>query len=78
MSDAPPLPGPPDDYDDDMRRAWLEGASAVAGILATQNRIIASAYDDEIDARDDTGETCECGAEKIDGLGGAICPECDT
>jgi|GEM_PF-2957063 hypothetical protein len=74
----PVVPGPPDDYSEEERRAWLEGAAEVAEILGTQNAIIAETYSDQIDESDNEGETCECGAEKIDGLGGAICPECNT
>lgn len=71
----PELPGPPDDYDDDQRAAWLEGAATVARLQAQQWAIVADRYAEEADDQDDEADACDdCGADLVDAMGGAICP----
>ena len=71
----PNIPGPPDDYSDEKKQAWMEGATSVLEILRVQNRIIENAYKDEIE--DDSDDCDECGGPLIEGFGGPICPECE-
>jgi hypothetical protein len=82
----PELPGPPEDYDDDQRQAWLEGAATVAGLLGQQGQIIAARYGDagaeteseENDATEAGEDACpQCGAALVESLGGDVCLECD-
>lgn len=81
----PEIPGPPDDYSDAERRAWLEGAATVAEMYAYQTDVIAARYagemqngTDDVDESDEDDDTCdECGAAKIDSFDGPICLDCD-
>jgi len=73
----PDLPGPPEEYDDEQRRAWRAGAATVASLLAQQNRIIADAYQpDGEDDTDDAGACPDCGATLVESFGGGVCPDC--
>jgi len=99
----PELPGPPEDWPDAERQAWLQGAATVASLMADQWAIIADQYEqaaadpdghagpattasdgqdgDETaddDEDDDQPDPCpDCGSERLDGLGGPVCPNCD-
>lgn len=85
----PELPGPPEDYDDEQRDAWLAGAATVANLLSQQNAIIAGAYAEDSDdlepggrdgahpdANEDDEECPECGGTLIEQFGGAVCTNC--
>lgn len=78
----PELPGPPKDFDDDQRRAWLKGAATIAQLQADQWAILAKQYrdaatDDEHDEDGDDDDECpECGDTLRDGLGGRVCLSC--
>lgn len=80
MADLPPAP---DDLDEDEQEVWRRGFAACAHLLSGHTRTLAAEMDpametvaetDEADESDE--ETCEnCGAELIEGFGGAICPD---
>lgn len=82
----PELPGPPAGYDDDQRRIWYEGASAVANLQAHQWAIIADQYrraaEGQVDEAegDDVDEVVQAADDPPDDeeSDDGECPECGT
>lgn len=87
----PEVPGPPTEYDEQQREAWLEGAATVARIMADQNAVIAGVYRKHADedgkecpesaeesGDDEDADTCDdCGGQLLDAMGGPVCPNCN-
>lgn len=71
------LPDPPEGYTDGEREAFRAGQAAMAELLGGHALTLANHFrgaDGDPEA-DDEPDTCDdCGADLVDAMGGAVCP----